>query len=150
MLSIIVGLGIAIGIILYMLNLSQASSSAVEQIVTTVTQLMGDTFKLVVLLAPLIIVLAPVYILREKKTRDIVLGFVYGIILLILLNQMGLISAIYVYYGLTNAYWIKAMAIGEIADYLGISSFFLTLINTGFLFYEIDKRVWKKALRIER
>jgi|GEM_PF-4323597 len=145
MLSVIVGLGIAIGIILYLLNLSQASSTAIDSIVNTITALMSDTFRFIVLLTPLIITVTPLYILRERKTKDIVLGFIYGIILLLLLNKLGLINAVYVYFGLTNAYWLSYLPFQNIASAI---SFGLNIFNTGILFWKTDKNVFKRIWKV--
>ncbi len=145
MLSVIVGLGIAIGIILYMLNLSQASSSAIDTIVQTVANLMSESFRFVVLLTPLIITITPLYILRERKTQDIVLGFAYGIILLLLLNNLGLINAVYVYFGISNAWWLSYFPMPDLLAYL---SFGLSLFNTGYLFWKVDKNLLKKVVKL--
>lgn len=146
MLSLIVGVGVAIGLIIYMLNLSNASADAISVIVNTVSSLMIQAFQWFVLLTPLIVIITPIWLLKDRETKDLLFGGLYGLLILFILNYMGLFGTIYGYFLSTG---FNASLIGSLASFASNIYYFVVYL-TGVLWSKMDRLVLKKLFGGEK
>jgi hypothetical protein len=113
----IVGIIIAVGMVLAMIIFStqylpQLASDALQQIMAPFQQMVDKSFLFLATFTPIITAVIPIYILRNRDDRIIILGSLYGLALMFIMLFFGLDQAVIDYFRTSWATsWISALGI---------------------------------------
>jgi hypothetical protein len=112
---VIVGVIIAIGIVLAMIIFStqylpQLASEALQQIMAPFMQMVDQSFLFLATFTPIITAVIPLYILRHRDDRIMILGALYGLALMFIMLFFGLDQTVIDYFRSSwGTSWISAL-----------------------------------------
>ena len=166
----IVGIILAIGAVISMLLFStqylpQLASDALRQIMLPFQEMVDQSFLFLATFTPILTAVIPVYILRHRDDRIIILGAFYGLALMFIMLFFGLSDQIIEYFRTSwGTSWISAL--GTLANILyavifwiwGAFLYILDVLLTGLIKLKepaewlqekvkTQKRKWKKKRR---